>query len=188
MSKIAEEAELSKGTLYLYFRKKESIVYEILYGFLTDLWSRTRQAAETEGTGYEKAERMLQAFSSYYHRNDEFLTLSRYLDYQVKSSAEAGEEAKRCFDVVEEMKRTAVEVMQTGVRDGSIRSDIDPVLTSATVVHMVESFLLKFSTRRSVTDNDYRQSRTDKQQDYFEFDPKEMVDHLLHLILYSLRR
>lgn len=176
MTRIAEHSELSKGALYLYFRNKESIVYELLLDFLEELKRRVENAASREGSGYEKSERILETFSSYHREHDQYLNLSRYLDYQVSSVAEAGEEASRCFSVIDELKQISVEVIRIGQDDGSIRSDIDPALTAATVVHVVESFLLKLSTRKQIV------------AERSEYEPKELVDHLLGLLLSSLRK
>jgi AcrR family transcriptional regulator len=174
MSRIADEAELSKGAVYLYFPRKESIVYEILYEFLTDLKNDTAGVSAERGTGYEKAGRILQTLSAHYHQKEELLTLARYLDYRFPSSDDTVEEAERCISVLDDLKRMAAEVIHEGQKDGSIRDDLDPSLTSATIVHGVESFLLKFGTRERIESLD----------DGYE--AKELVDHLLDLILYSL--
>lgn len=175
MNRIAEKAELSKGTLYLYFKKKESIVYELLYNYLTDLKERVHEAVEGGTSGYDKSKGILHAFSEYHHENEEYINLARYLDYQVKAVSLAEEEAKRCFSVIDDLKQTAVTIIREGQSDGSIRKDIDPALTAATIVHVVESFLLKLSTRRQVV------------AERSNFGTRELVDHLLELLLYSLR-
>ena len=176
MTKVAEHSELSKGTLYLYFRNKESIVYELLLDFLNELKRRVEEAAKQEGSGYEKSKCILETFSSYHRENEEYLNLSRYLDYQVSSVTDAGEEASRCFSVIDELKQISVGVIRGGQKDGSIRSDLDPALTAATVVHVVESFLLKLSTRKQIV------------AERSKYEPKELVEHLLGLILSSLQK
>lgn len=175
MNRIAENAELSKGTLYLYFKKKESIVYELLFDYLTDLKERVYEAVGGGTTGYDKSKRILEAFSAYHHENEEYINLARYLDYQVKAVSLAEDDAKRCFSVIDELKQTAVTIIREGQKDGSIRKDIDPALTAATIVHVVESFLLKLSTRKQVV------------AERSNFDTQELVDHVLELLLYSLR-
>lgn len=175
MTRIAERAELSKGALYLYFHKKESIVYELLFDFLIRLKELIREASQSEESGYERSRRILESFLAFYHTHNDYLILSRYIDYQVSSISEAGEDALRCFEIIDEMKRIAVRVIREGQADGSIRRELDPELTSATVVHVVESFLLKISTREK-----YFTERSN-------YEPRELVDHLLELILYSLK-
>ncbi|MFO7850265.1 MAG: TetR/AcrR family transcriptional regulator [Spirochaetia bacterium] len=175
MNRIAGEAELSKGTLYLYFKKKESIVYELLFNRLTELKERVLKAAHTGTTGYDKSKRILEAFSAYHHENEEYINLSRYIDYQIKSVSLADEEASRCLSVIDDLKQTAVEIIREGQQDGSVRKNIDPALTAATIVHVVESFLLKLSTRKQVV------------AERSQYETKKLVDHLLELMLYSLR-
>jgi len=176
MSRIAEEAELSKGALYLYFRRKESIVYEILYSYLRDMQEKILKAETGAKNGYEKAGRILEAFSGYYHSHGEFLSLSRYLDYQSKSAQSISEEARRCFSVIDELRGHAVALIEEGQRDGSIRKSLDPGLTATTIVHVVESSLLKCAADPILANGETA------------YEPKRIVDHLLDMILSSLHQ
>ena len=54
MDEVAETAELSKGTLYLYFKSKEELYYGIASRALSLLREMFQKAADRQKTGIEK--------------------------------------------------------------------------------------------------------------------------------------
>ena len=62
MDDIAHEAELSKGTLYLYFDSKDELYLEIAVRAVRDIVTAFEVAEAAPGSGYERMERMLNAY------------------------------------------------------------------------------------------------------------------------------
>ena len=68
MDEVAEEAELSKGTLYLYFRSKEELFLGIAYRALTLLKEMFETAVAAAPTGLEKVRAIGEAHYHYSHQ------------------------------------------------------------------------------------------------------------------------
>src|SRR5512137_2373811 len=66
MDEIAEAVELSKGTLYLYFKTKEDIYVDIVERCLHVLIEEFREAARASETGLEKVKAIGRALVAFY--------------------------------------------------------------------------------------------------------------------------
>jgi len=136
IDEIAEAAELSKGTIYLYFKNKEEIYVAIVQRglhFLTELF---REAIAKSPTGKEKVRAIGQALLTFYERYPHHF---KALFYQhdgpscpIPDIDRGGPLIKALSRDGEELYAFCVEAIRSGIADGSIPPDVDPV--KATVV------------------------------------------------------
>src|SRR5512145_2567508 len=74
MDDIAHEAELSKGTLYLYFDSKDELYLEIAVRAVRDMVTEFEGVEAQCHVGYERVERMLNAYARFAtEHSDRFL-------------------------------------------------------------------------------------------------------------------
>ena len=59
LDRVAEEAGVAKGTIYLYFSSKDELVFRVLKGGITWLLERTREALETDKPLRERMRQMV---------------------------------------------------------------------------------------------------------------------------------
>lgn len=175
MAEIARAAELSKGTLYLYFSSKEELVFALILESLQELKARIRTAADEADSGYERVRAMVDAYRRFYAERSDYVHLYQFLDYQVHFLTEPDSTAYRCFRQSDEIKEIIVEVLHRGQADGSVRSDLDPQKTAELYQHILESFHQKVVARRAFIEQ--RSS----------YEPEELLDHMFELILYAIR-
>ena len=130
MDDVANEAELSKGTLYLYFKNKEDLYLAIHLRGNKILHSLFEKAVKNEKSGIEKTRSIGTAYVEYFHKYPDYFNAmlyyeSRDIDFADKDSiaAECLVEGKTTMDLL-------INSIATGINDGSIRSDIDPVKTA----------------------------------------------------------
>lgn len=147
MADIAEEAELSKAALYLYFRSKEALIYALLHSILEEFRDRIVGAADGPTEAPAKIRAMRGAYVAVYNEYANYLQLFQYLDYRTHGAAEDESGAWDCFHVIDEIKEELVRVLEQGQRDGSLRDGFDPRRTAEMQVHMVESFLQRVAAR-----------------------------------------
>ena len=132
MDAVAAEAELSKGTLYLYFENKEALFLanasRLAARVLAEFQAILADAAET---GLECFRRMLRTQAAIVAENPEkfraligFLASNTQLDLEAPTTVEH----RRIIEQVIGCKITA---LQRGVADGSVRPEIDPIEVSA---------------------------------------------------------
>lgn len=157
IDEIAEAAELSKGTIYIYFKNKEEIYIAIVQRgmhFLTDL---VREAIAKATTGKDKVRAIGQALLTFYQRHPGHFTA---LFYQhdgpsclIPDVDRGGPLIKALIHDREELYAYGIDAIRSGVADGSIPSDVDPVKQMIVFVSMIlglvrmvaveEKFLLK---------------------------------------------
>lgn len=174
MSDIADEAELSKGALYLYFKSKEELVYTLLYSILHRFRDRIVAAAAPAGRGLEKIRAMRTAYVSVFAEYSDYLYLFHYLDYRSHTIDRQDSGAWRCFRVIDDLKEQLVRTLQLGQADGSMRADFDARKTAEMQVHMIESFLQRIASRDAFI----------KQRSAYR--PEELVEQMFDMIEYYL--
>ncbi|TVQ99276.1 MAG: TetR/AcrR family transcriptional regulator [Spirochaetaceae bacterium] len=174
MADIAEEAELSKAALYLYFRSKEALIYALLHSILGEFRDRIVGAADGADGAAAKIQAMRSGYVSVYNEYSDYLQLFQYLDYRTHGAPEDASGAWDCFHVIDEIKEALVRVLEQGQRDGSIRPGFDPRRTAEMQVHMVESFLQRVAAR----DRFIRERSA--------FSPEELVEQMFDMIEYYL--
>jgi len=129
MDDVAEQVELSKGTLYLYFRSKEELYSEIIKRGEQILTNLFKEAVDTEENGLCKVKRIGEAFIKFYHEHEEYHEALM----TGHSKTHVDEEEEYCDDCAKsktESNEVFVNAIQEGIKDGSIRKDIDPMKTS----------------------------------------------------------
>ncbi|PWR72522.1 TetR/AcrR family transcriptional regulator [Methanospirillum lacunae] len=151
MDDIAEALELSKPTIYLYFQDKESLYLSIVergYRILADMMY---ESVKNLDNGIEK----LAAIGMSYHTfvityPDYDRVLSTYRSGRFETlDQEKSEALCSVHRVLQEISTLNDDAIQAGIKDGTIRSDIDPVVLSillstfSTSVHNLNSWDMK---------------------------------------------
>jgi len=130
MDDVAEAAELSKGTLYLYFSSKEELYMAInLRGFVI-ITSLFEKAVDTGENGLNKVLRIGQAYVDFYRKYPDYFQALLFYEARELKPAEGDSCAEACFEAGHAPQEILIGAIEEGIRDGSIRPDIDPRLTA----------------------------------------------------------
>jgi TetR/AcrR family transcriptional regulator len=130
MDQIARSARLSRALVYVYFQDKEDLLFAIGDRAMRLLKTRFEAAAAGPGTGLERVEAIGRAYMGYALEFPHYFDVcSRFQAHSIGSTPSANESA--CHLAGDDVKATVVEVIQAGIRDGSLREDIgDPLMLS----------------------------------------------------------
>jgi AcrR family transcriptional regulator len=125
MDDVAEQAELSKGTLYLYFKSKEELYLAIHLRGNQILKDMFLTASKKYDTGLENTRAIGQAYYEYYRKYPDYFNAmiyyeSRNIDYNDKESV-----AMQCVALGRETIEILTRALEQGINDGSIRPTID---------------------------------------------------------------
>lgn len=136
MDAIANEVELNKATLYLYFKNKEALFAAIVLRGIAILQKKYTECMETEVTGVVKVALMGQAYYRFSLEHPDYLRLIHFYGSERFSkenpyTAEIGKGYGSC-------RRILQDAVQQGIDDGSIRAGLDPFLTS---MYLMISFM-----------------------------------------------
>jgi len=126
MDDIAEKAELSKGTLYLYFKNKEDLYLALTHRSLEQLVGLFLEAVEKHVSGLDKVRAIGLAYMEFAKRHPDKLQSMLYFESLPSEFDEESANASACAALGEKSIQILVGALQSGMEDGSIRKDIDP--------------------------------------------------------------
>ncbi len=125
MDDIAHEAELSKGTLYLYFDSKDELFLEIAVRAVREVLDRILAAQAAGGTGFARLARALRAYARFgLEQPDRFQVAVGWMITESGGTlqSERFAEYKR---LVADFCRQVAAVVDAGKVDGTIRTELD---------------------------------------------------------------
>jgi AcrR family transcriptional regulator len=141
MEQVASEADITKVTLYSYFRSKENLYMAITHNAIGKLVERYENTVEKTSaqSGIETVLALIEEFMNFCHEN--YLYSEVFLDYFSLIRSITGEDDIKLTEAVKEstffpkvqaihnkpFKITAQQI-QRGIADGSISKNIDPMV------------------------------------------------------------
>jgi AcrR family transcriptional regulator len=138
LGEIATQAGLTRATLYKYFANKQEIAWAILQTYFEALRDSSPIGQwEQRTTGYERVEAYTASLYEFFWGSMERARFMAQFDHAYASEWEPGQMVHLLQDVLGERQRFLVEAIRLGVRDGSLRPDLDPELTAVTLTNAV---------------------------------------------------
>ena len=129
MDEVAEEAELSKGTLYIYFKNKEDLHFAICRRGLTILMENFIKVETTEKTVLENLISIGLNFVEFARtHSDYFKVMSHFENKDFSSHAKENAHTEK-----DDVMNFLVQLLEKGKQDGSLRNDLVP----ETVAHIL---------------------------------------------------
>ncbi len=171
MDDIAKEAELSKGTLYLYFKSREDLHYAILIRGLEILNRLIREVYDAKKSGLENILQMGEAYIRFFREKTDYFKAIMFFDATRFERVE--NESK--FKILQEDSPLVffMEVLRQGQQDGSIKQDI-PAEQLAIILWSQVSGVFEFIALRG------------KLLDMLQIDNIELIRNQIKVLLYGL--
>lgn len=133
MDDVAEKAEVSKGTIYLYFKSKEHLFFAIDQRAGLILRDRFAEAARTAKTGMEKIKQIGRAYYRFCFDYPNYFKAMSYIENMDPETYRSIAE-EMLPGGINEYKKSSLQILtnaiETGQQDGSVREDVDPWQTS----------------------------------------------------------
>jgi len=148
MDEVAEVAELSKGTLYLYFNNKNELLHAIVGRGLKLLYHRFVEAVAREAKGIDKIKALGRAYFEFFKEDpDHYAAMLHQESYDVDpETLRSNPNFALCTELGNKLFGLMQDAVKSGIKDGSIRRDLDPVKLSlvlwghsAGVLHLMKS-------------------------------------------------
>ncbi len=140
MDDIAKEAELAKGTLYLYFDKKEDLYFAIVLRGFRIMNAMFKEAVSAKKTGLDKAYAIGVAFYDFLKKHPDYFKAFDQMTCERLESV--GDETAAEID---RLNRGALDLLAgsiaAGIEDGSIRRDVDPVKTAIFLIEASQAMI-----------------------------------------------
>ena len=148
MDDIAAKAELSKGTLYLYFKSKEDLHMAVARRAIVLLSSITLKVSEQAGNAIEKLQRMAWACIEFSKSHPDHMKAIMTLEEMEPGSISYTPSDVQNLIYNESTVGTVIQVVEQGVAEKLIRSDIPVVLVAHTLWMTVLS-VIRFVTMKA---------------------------------------
>ncbi len=127
MDEIAQEAELSKGALYFYFKKKDTLFFAIVSRKQTELVDLMAERLKDKATGRAKLRAIIECSVEFTKRNPEYNDMACTFGPTILSRMDE-EDGKVFAEKTNEYNALLSDAIKEGRADGTIRKDIDAVL------------------------------------------------------------
>lgn len=177
MDNIASEIKITRRTLYRYYKTKEELAFEIEIMLFEELYNFQSKIYKTlVGNGLKKIELFLNEIASYVEANPSIIRFSGVFDFYFTGEYPYLELTNRFKNMISSNDYILEQLIRDGIEDGSIRLDIDPVITGLTISNV----LLSLSQRVLI-----REKHLDEEQGVAS---REMIRHQFKLFIYSLER
>lgn len=127
MNDIALEAEMARGTLYQYFKNKEDIYAAIALRAAIMIKEGFQELLSQDQTGIEKIRCVCKFYYDFYHEYPGY-----YNAYYHSGMFEIdGSKTLKKLQTIRKISfQGAVNAVKDGIKDGSLRKDLDPVVTT----------------------------------------------------------
>jgi len=174
MDDVAEAAELSKGTLYLYFKNKEDLYLAIVLRGIAILQKMFEDAAVSCDTGADKIEAIGRAYFDFWRKHPKYFSAMLYFESYNLDPDEASGYGVECTNQSNETFAICADAVQIGIRDGTIRSDIEPMKIALTLYGLSTGLLQIISMKDLILET-------------HSVSPGELIETFFELINKSLR-
>ena len=127
MDEIAELAELSKGTLYLYFKSKEELLFAVDLRAMKIMSTMMMTAVSKKKSTLDNIVAIGNAYVQFSKDYPDYFQTLLYFEGDDFFNKKHEMFEKLCGDDTDPMQFFA-DYLRQGIKDGSIRSDMDPAL------------------------------------------------------------
>jgi AcrR family transcriptional regulator len=126
MDEIAERAELSKGTLYLYYKSKEDLYMAIICRGHQILHRLFEEAASTGESPLKLFQNISHAYFSFFKNYHNYFRMFSFSENTQLHSQVSEDMRSACRESGQCIGQVVMDVISKGIEAGSFRPEIDP--------------------------------------------------------------
>jgi len=127
MDEIAEAAELSKGTLYLYYGSKEDLYLAVMMRGFDIMHSMFVDSIAGNSTTVEKIWGLGKTYLEFSKKQTNFFRMFHFFQNPTLHRQVSEEMMSQCNDGTQRLWQVVTEVFRKGIEEGVLRSDLNPI-------------------------------------------------------------
>lgn len=130
MDDIANEVELNKATLYLYFKNKESLFFTVVLRGIKILNAMIEEETKNCRTGIEILDTIGKVYFEFVAKYPDYNQTYLYFRsgrFDIENNEDMNEVAKEILKLRQDTFEITCNAIKSGIDEGLIRRDIDPV-------------------------------------------------------------
>ncbi len=133
MDDVAYEAELSKGTLYLYFKSKEDLQFSLFMRGADILMDLMNERLKEDNSGYLNLLMLADTFITFSGKYRHYFDLFMHFESSRMTSLNVTAEHLETYLREQSPLALVARQVERGIKDGSLRGDLSPEVFSATL-------------------------------------------------------
>ncbi|MEW5798113.1 MAG: TetR/AcrR family transcriptional regulator [Bacteroidota bacterium] len=127
MDEIAEQAELAKGTLYLYYHSKEDLYLAVMMRGMSLLNDMFRSDIDARAPFLVTLLNLSETYSKFYEEHKNYFRMMHFFETPQFHKQVSAEMRHSCDSVAQQLWNIVIEALKQGVRQGLVRDDLSPV-------------------------------------------------------------
>ncbi len=127
MDEIAERAELSKGTLYLYYKSKEDLYLGVMCRGSAILYQMSEKATSTGEPTVKLIRNLGDAYYEFFKVHRNYFRMFYFFDSPGLQSHVSEQMMTECGICAQEIWNLITALIQKGIEDGTFRKGLDPL-------------------------------------------------------------
>jgi TetR/AcrR family transcriptional regulator len=130
MDEIAETAELSKGTLYLYYKSKEDLYLAVMMRGMELLYEKFIEILKTEESVPKTMVRLANAYVDYFYEHRDYFRMMHFLQTPQFHKQVTDGMKLSCNELNQRIWDLVNNLLKRGINEGTVRRDLNPVEVS----------------------------------------------------------
>ena len=147
MDEIAEAAELSKGTLYLYYKSKEDLYLTVMMRGLQLLYEKFAQIVEPTESVPKTLIRLADAYIEYFHEHRDYFRMMHFFQTPQFHKQVSEEMMQSCNTANQRIWDLVNSLLRRGIEEGMLRPDLNPVEVSVILWSSATSLMLRIDSQ-----------------------------------------
>ena len=147
MDEIAEAAELSKGTLYLYYKSKEDLYLAVMMHGMEILYSMFVQTTSTKEPTIVQLVKLGNAYYDFFREHRSYFRMFYFFQNPQFHKGVSEEMMQACSKENQAVWKTVIDLIQRGIDEGEIRSDISPVEMAVILWSNANAIMVRMDTQ-----------------------------------------
>ncbi len=174
MDEVAEEAELSKGTLYLYFKSKGELYFAIINRGMEILFNLFNEAASKKTSGIDKVRNIGGAFIEFSREYPNYFKAFLDSNSMEFDFTNANAEEMKNLPFKKKSMEILIESIQMGIDEGGINKDLEPKKTAVLLWAHLNGLLQLIETKKGILER------------FFEVEVDEILEYHFQYTLRAL--
>ncbi len=168
MDQVAQEAELSKGTLYLYFKSKDELYRAIILRGFIILKRKLKEAALPQESGFQNVKAISEAYIRFSYEHLGYFNAILHYQNDIFSSRDREPSQVQSLEGGNAVIGVLINAIERGKGDGSISSSLNEVETAFVLWSQITGLLQVIQRKMSIITYHYKIKQNDLLQTYFE--------------------
>jgi TetR/AcrR family transcriptional regulator len=143
MDEIAEAAELSKGTLYLYYKSKEDMYLAVMMRGMEVLYKVYEPIVASEDSTIQKLVKFGDTYKEFFCSHRNFFRMFHFLQAPYFHKQVSEEMRQACSVESRKMWDLVIGLLRRGMEEGAFRSDLNPVEVAIILWSSATALLLR---------------------------------------------